>query len=1268
MAKQFHCDHCEKTFSDKKGLKRHNRAVHENRQYPCDQCSAVFNRVNNLAAHRRQHKKPEDQETVEGKCNWCGNQKPLLPGKPFCAGCGDQGRECNACHRPMPERFFGEQINTCNSCTKKSKWVGRGETKDALNKTVVSHMLQVDRQTDLLQTLSSKEAEVTGILENELKSKKGVKWYLNVKVRFTKENQSGEQVSSEPIFRTKTEALLNMAGIEEAIAAAYQDLYGKFQEFQREGSGWNIDQIVEISVHTVDYQPLMGSSYVPLPKYIQDKKAVLNIQNSDQKCFLWSILAALHPVECSPQRVSHYIPYEKEMVVTGIDFPTPLSQIPKFERENEISINVFGYEKEIFPLYITKERWNQHVNLLLINQGGQRHFCLIRNLNRLLGDRTKYKGQMFYCNYCLHGFITQSGLVKHLPHCSPHGPQKIRLPETEEEKKIQFKNTFKQLQVPFVVYADFESYTTKLDHEEGDVSQSYTTKYQHHKPSGFCYKVVSEVGQYCKPPVVYRGEHVVETFLEKLIEEEREVVNILKDVKPMSLSAAEELDFQNSTNCHICQEILGADRVRDHNHLTGEYRGAAHNGCNLNYKFHKENEKKKNSFYLPVIIHNLRGYDAHLIMEDIGKFKKANLKCIPNNTERYISFSMGNIRFIDSMQFMNASLEKLVENLAKEGPAKFTHLKDHFPHQNELLLRKGVYPYDYVDGPEKMQQTALPLREAFYSVLKDEHVTAEDYDHAKTVWGAFGCQTLGDYHDIYLLSDVLLLADVFENFRNVCMTHYKLDPAHYYTSPGVAWDAMLKMTKVQLELIDDIDMYLMIESGIRGGISMISNKYAKANNPYLQDYDASQPNEYITYLDANNLYGDAMSRALPTGDFCWMTEDQLTTFDVMNISDESPTGYILEVDLEYPKHLHNLHSDYPLAPENMAVTEDLLSPHTLKLKKKLDLKGPSSKKLVPNLFDKKKYVVHYQNLKQYIQLGMRMTKIHRAVEFSQSPWLKGYIDFNTQMRKAAKNEFEKDFFKLMNNAVFGKTMENLRKRVTLELVHTARRMRKLCAKPNFEAVTIFNEDLAAVHLKKVQLFLNRPIYVGFCILDLSKTVMYDFHYNYIKVKYGDKAKLLMTDTDSLCYKIQTEDLYKDMLRDSHYFDTSNYAPGHYLHSKVNMKVLGKMKDECGGVPPEEYVGLRPKMYSMLVDGTEKKTAKGVSRHVTKKQLRHSQYRDCLFTSEITFAEMKQIRSLQHQVYSIALNKVGLSPYDDKRFVLENGCDTLAHGHWRIYYK
>ena len=252
----------------------------------------------------------------------------------------------------------------------------------------------------------------------------------------------------------------------------------------------------------------------------------------------------------------------------------------------------------------------------------------------------------------------------------------------------------------------------------------------------------------------------------------------------------------------------------------------------------------------------------------------------------------------------------------------------------------------------------------------------------------------------------------------------------------------------------------------------------------------------------------------------------------------------------------------------------------------------------------------------------------------------------------------------MNNSVFGKTCENLKKRTNIKLVNNEKTMKKLCAKPSFKSFKIFNEHLTAVHMSQPSILLNRPAYVGFVVLDVSKILMYRFHYNVIKKRYGDKAILLFTDTDSLCYLILTDDIYQDMLDNIDEFDTSDYKEDHFLHSLMNKKVLGKMKDECSGAIIDEFVGLRPKMYSLTYDGKEKKTAKGVNRRVVDNDLRHQNYKDSLKNSVIQPCTMNQIRSFNHNIYSVKMNKIGLSPFDDKRYVLEDGCTTLAHGHYR----
>ena len=271
----------------------------------------------------------------------------------------------------------------------------------------------------------------------------------------------------------------------------------------------------------------------------------------------------------------------------------------------------------------------------------------------------------------------------------------------------------------------------------------------------------------------------------------------------------------------------------------------------------------------------------------------------------------------------------------------------------------------------------------------------------KKIWDKFNMKNMGDYHDHYLKKDVLLLADVFEKF-------IELDPCHYFSAPGLSWDAMLKMTGVKLEKISDIDQYLFIKKGTRGGISYIAKRYAKANSKYMCDYHSNKQSTFITYLDKNNLYDWAMTEYLPYREFKWL--ENVDKLDVMSINEKSDVGYFLEVDLKYPDKLHDIHNGYPLAPEKLVVTNDMLSKYCKSIVDKYDIKVGDVKKLIPNLGNKTKYVVHYRNLQLYLSLGMKVTKIHRVLKFKQSDWMKKYIDFNTKKGMGATNDFEKDFF------------------------------------------------------------------------------------------------------------------------------------------------------------------------------------------------------------------------------------------------------------------
>ena len=1105
--------------------------------------------------------------------------------------------------------------------------------------------------------LEEVEPQIQKRLEEELKSLKGgLKFQLALKVQLRKDSPDGSEEYTDPVLRHKQEALLQQSEIRAALHQAFPRILELLEKWTQRGSGWVVDRVETLWLDIARYQPLRGGSYIPLPAAVGNKKAVVNVKNKDDHCLRWALRSALYQAAENPHRPTKY-PTADGLDFTDIDAPTPISQIGKVERQNNLAINVFGWDEGVIVHHLSKQpEEGARINLLLIEKAGKFHYTWIKDLNRLLHDQSKHTERKHFCERCLHGYTREDLLEAHKPECRGIGQTAVRVEMPEEGKnKLAFQNHHKQLPAPYIIYADFEALTTKVEGPELDPTKSNTRRTQHHEACSYCYVKVRCDGQ-TEAPVEYRGPDAAEHFLRALQEEERGIKGVLATPQAMRMTHADWETHIAATTCHVCDGRLNGDSVRDHCHITGKYRGAAHNACNLKLRLNSKTTT------IPVVFHNLRGYDSHLLMQAISRVE-GRVSCIPNNTEKYISFSLGQLRFIDSAQFLLASLDKLV---AANRPEAFKITAQYEPdhRKRQLLMRKGVYPYEYMASWERFEEAQLPPKEDFYSNLSGEHISDGDYAHAQQVWKTFGCRTLGDYTDLYCRTDVLLLADVFESFRKTCQKQYRLDPAHYYTSPGLSWDALLKKTGVELELLTDYDQHLFIEKGMRGGISMVSKRHAKANNQAIKGYDPEKPKSHILYLDACNLYGWAMSRPLPTGGFRWVEDCNQLADIITDLPADGAEGYIIEVDLEYPSELHKAHNAYPLAPERMVVQKEWMSEY------QHDLLGvgvaPTEvEKLVPNLRDKNRYVLHHRNLQLYLSLGLKLKKVHRALRFEQSPWMEPYIRMNTELRKQATSGFEKDLYKLMNNSVFGKTMENLRKRVDVKLVrsHEEDKLRRLIARPAFARANIFDDDLAAVQMHKSRLVLNRPIYVGMSILDLSKCLMYDFYYHQMKAQYGDRVELLYTDTDSLLLEIQTEDVYRDMGQHAGLYDTSDYPEDHPLHSTANKKVLGKMKDECCGRPIAEYIGLRPKMYSILeAQGHNIKKAKGVKKNVVRKHIRHEQYREALFEKQTFRHGMDVLRSERHHIYGQHLNKVSLSPFDSKRWIAKNGVDTLAYGH------
>ena len=764
--------------------------------------------------------------------------------------------------------------------------------------------------------------------------------------------------------------------------------------------------------------------------------------------------------------------------------------------------------------------------------------------------------------------------------------------------------------------------------------------------------------------------------------------------------------------------------VRDHDHFTGKYRGALCSTCNT-----KEGQITK---FVPIYFHNLSGYDGHLIFLELAKRQSKNIKLgsiITKSKDEYISFTFGCFRFLDTYRFFSASLDSVTKSMDDKD---FIYTKKFLPKSNvndietlHILKQKGIYPYDWVTSCNQFNEKQIPSKDAFYSMLYDASISDDDYNRVLDVWEKFNCQSFLDYHNLYLRTDVLLLADAFEMFRKFFKLHHEIDPVHTYSSPGLservgkrycgliwnnAYDIIFKTDILELEqmrdlsyfnciknandnlytnylkikslyklknisiekidiilkernglnnlrgmlknlyledthlnkfiidyqldknntyknlkeiiklkigelcknkidinniyfgkeifreynklleynkltsldldsldvlttnirqnwqiiekvndilkfnttdelkeikasarskydfgveLLTDVNMLLMIEKGIRGGYSgLMGNRFTKANNKYLEDYDSSKPSTFLKYIDANNLYGWSMMQKMPYGDFQWMDTAEYSKLDAKKKNgDRAAIKFflthkcIVDVDLEYTDECKLKTYKYPLAPESKKVKDEDLSEWQKTYKN--DNHIPTSKKLILDLYDKNNYIVHERVLQTYIRLGIKTKKFNKLLVFKEESWLKPYIEFNTAQRTIATTDFEKDIYKLMNNSFFGKTCENLRNRSNTTIETDAETVMRLHRKCNYVNEIIFSEDVTAIQMRKTSIYFNKPIFIGMVVLDEAKRCMYELFYNRM-LKIWPNAKLIGGDTDSLILDIETDDIYEDM--------------------------------------------------------------------------------------------------------------------------------------------
>ena len=768
-----------------------------------------------------------------------------------------------------------------------------------------------------------------------------------------------------------------------------------------------------------------------------------------------------------------------------------------------------------------------HADKFLEVYGKRGHFMLIQNLNKFL----QYKNKRFVCHNCLCSFRSFSQFELHENICYSFKPILVEMPKKGE--KISFKNFNKKFKLPFVIFYDFEAVLKPIDGLKCNTCYSKDVICNHKVkvinkqiPSSYSLLLLDENSNIIDYSI-YTGKDCVEHFLNKLFKIRNRIFNLLLDKEPIIMTEQDKMYFKTTQTCHICEKVIEKDdklghKTADHSHLDSTFLGPAHNLCNL---------KRQEQFRIPVICHNANKYDSHFILSALHMISSPErINALPLNTESFRTFTIGGLNFLDSMAFLPMSLNQLTKDLKLTPNFKYKILDQLNLYtstdslKKELLLCKQIYPYEYVTNFNVYKEKSLPSKQQFSSVLNNTEISNEDYEHALNVFKTFQCSTFQDYTELYCLLDVALLSEIVMHFRNIIFVDVKLDLFQYISLPQASLDIMLKTTKNELELVSDTTMHFLIEKNIRGGLVFCGDRYMENDlNDFTDD---------IIYVDVNSLYATCMTFKLPYSNFEWCSLEYLNNIDWENINTDGKFGFILQVDLICPNSIHDLLSDYPVAPENVTITYDDLSPYTKHCLQQLrNETNYKAEKLIASVGDKKNYLTHFANLKFYLSLGFKLDKIHCGFSFIQIDCFSNFINYCMEKRKNSVSKFSGLTWKLLCNSLYGKTVERVRDRLNCKFSSNEQYCRKYISDSNAVSFKILNDKLVCIFQKQQKVFMNKPICIGFSILERSKLIMYELFYKQLRPKFAI-MKCLYSDTDSFilyCKKF-IHDYNKDIFK------------------------------------------------------------------------------------------------------------------------------------------
>ena len=954
----------------------------------------------------------------------------------------------------------------------------------------------------------------------------------------------------------------------------------------------------------------------------------------------------------------------------------PVNKISLFEEKNshlDIAVNVlYKEDDDIFPCYASPRLTAKNkINILLFFKktseeikdkeegevAGELHYVRIEDMSHLFAkpkltkSGNRYIHKKLFCYNCFNSFYREHTLKQHMLWCHTKEGQIQIVPEKGDT--VQFENRTKTFMNGYIFCFDFETLqcAPKKRCKCVDKKECVCKTIVETEMTAFAYSIVV-VDRHGKvvDDISYVGEDADVRFIHAILDLEKRYLAKMKTVEPMVMTDSQKKEHDRTKICHICDKIILQNKVRDHDHISGEYIGAAHNGCNL---------RRKENLKIVGFSHNFSGFDSHIIIEALSKKPFANLsiEAIPLNTEKFKMLKLNSITMVDSLAFLNDSLERLVENLVASNH-HFPILKQCWPDQKEreLLLRKGVYPYEYVTSISKVLTTKkLPAKRRFYSRLRREHIADADYKHAKEVWAHFECQSLKDYTMLYCRADTYQLAEAVVQLRNTIYSNFKLDMSHYLSMPMITKDIMLKESGCKIELISDIDMLHWIKSNIRGGLSYVNTRYIDVEAERQERVKHGMKPDYsLLYVDANNLYGAAMRFPMPVGDYKWLKkrERENVLKNINSLTVEDATGYIFEVTLRYPKHLHRKHSSFPLAPHQLEITDEMLSNYASAAREKLTGgKKYKARKLTSTFLKRKHYVCHALNLKLYLHLGLEVEKVHKAISFRQERVLKDHVDMCTKNRASAPTTSLKNFWKLLNNSLYGKMIESGANKMDVKINYCRKQAIKRNTDPRYKGHKIIGENLSISFLRRKKNRLNSLWAVGFSILEISKYIMQLLFYKKLQPVFKNKVEVVMSDTDSFIVAVPAASADKAAAMLADVMDFSNYAPDHMLHSERVKNKTGYLKNE---VPNDEIMrvaAIRSKVYA--TETRLKKISqkcKGVKKNVTK-HLEFDAFHDLLKQFSSKNIEQFSIISKSHKNMLVRQKKTAVTSFDDKRFLL-----------------